>query len=124
MATRSTIAIQENDLTIRAIYCHWDGYPEGVGATLAEYYNSKEQAEALINLGGFSSLHETLAETAEGAYNSESDKPRTFTDSIDWRENFNSGEEYFYIFNEGSGWSYSTGLLVGFTPLKTEEKVA
>ena len=124
MATRSTIAIQEKDLTIRAIYCHWDGYPEGVGATLAEHYNSTEKAEALIKLGGFSALYETLEETAEGAYNSDSDKPRTFTDSIDWRENFNCGEEYFYVFSEGHGWSYSTGVKVGFLPLKTEEKVA
>lgn len=124
MATRSTIGIQKNNLTIRAIYCHWDGYPEGVGATLAEYYNNETVATALINLGGFSSLHETLTETAEGAYNSESDKPRTFTDVQDWLKNFNCGEEYFYLYTEGEGWVYSTGLGTGFTQLKTEEKVA
>lgn len=122
MATRSTIAIQEEDSTIRAIYCHWDGYPEGVGATLAEYYNSKEEAEALINLGGFSALHETLRETAEGAYNSESDKPRTFTDVQDWLKNFNCGEEYFYLYREDIGWKYSQGE--NFFSLKTEQEVA
>lgn len=122
MATRSTIAIQEKDLSIRAIYCHWDGYPEGVGATLAEHYNSTEKAEALIKLGGFSALHETLEETKAGAYNSDSDKPRTFTDVQDWLKNFNSGEEYFYLYREGIGWKYSKGE--SFFSLKTTEKVA
>lgn len=124
MATRSTIAIQENDLTIRAIYCHWDGYPEGVGATLAEYYNSKEQAEALIALGGFSSLMETLEETKAGAYGTESDSARTFTDTTDWVQNFNAGEEYFYLWNPDTNqWTYSDGEKM-FLGIKTEAEVA
>ena len=100
MATRSTIGIKSEDGTVRAIYCHWDGYPEGVGVGLVENYNSKEQAQALIALGSFSSLMETLEETKAGAYATESDISRTFTDVKDWLENFNSGEEYFYLWDE------------------------
>lgn len=122
MATRSTIGVTQEDGTIKAIYCHWDGYPEGVGAGLATYYNSKEQAEALISLGGFSALHETLEETKAGAYGGESDSARTFTDVQDWLKNFNSGEEYFYLYREDTGWKYSEGEL--FFGLKTEEMVA
>ena len=121
MGTRSTIAIQQDD-KVTAIYCHWDGYPDGVGATLANLYNSKEQAGELINLGSFSALHDTLEETAAGAYGSDSDKPRTFTDVQDWLKNFNSGEEYFYLYREGIGWKYSEGE--SFFSLKTAEKVS
>jgi hypothetical protein len=122
MATRSTIGITQEDSTIKAIYCHWDGYPEGVGAGLATYYNSKAQAEELISLGGFSALHETLEETKAGAYGSESDSARTFTGEEDWFKNFNAGEEYFYLYTEGNGWRYSEGG--NWALLKTQEMVA
>jgi hypothetical protein len=122
MATRSTIGIKTEDGTIKAIYCHWDGYPAGVGLGLVENYDSKEQAEALINLGGFSSLMETLEETKAGAYGTESDSARTFTNEKDWFENFNAGEEYFYLYREGLGWMYSQGE--NFFRIKTESEVA
>ena len=126
MATRSTIGIKTEEGTIRAIYCHWDGYPEGVGVGLVENYNSKEQAEQLIALGGFSSLMETLEETRGGVYMDAHYKPqdpaRTFTDEKDWLENFNSGEEYFYLYTEGTGWLYSQGG--NWSGIKTEAEVA
>ena len=60
MATRSTIAVEYPDGTVRAIYCHWDGYLEGVGATLVEHYADFDQADALINMGDISSLDSTV----------------------------------------------------------------
>jgi hypothetical protein len=122
MATRSTIGVTQEDGTIKAVYCHWDGYPTGVGADLVNYYNSKEKAEALVSLGGFSCLRQTLEETEAGVYGDESTPIRTFTDVQDWFNNFNSGEEYFYLYREDTGWKYSEGEL--FFGLKTEEEVA
>ena len=126
MATRSTIGIKTEDGTVRAIYCHWDGYPEGVGVGLVENYNSKEQAEALIALGGFSSLMETLEQTRGGVYMTAwylpSDPARTFTGEADWFENFNAGEEYFYLYTEGKGWLYSQGG--NWSGIKTESELA
>jgi hypothetical protein len=122
MATRSTIGIKSEDGTIKAIYCHWDGYPEGVGAGLVQFYNTAQQATELINLGGFSGLMETLEETKAGAYGTESDSARTFTGEKDWFENFNAGEEYFYLYTEGTGWRYSQGG--NWACLKTEKEVA
>jgi hypothetical protein len=121
MATRSTIAIKQGD-KVTAIYCHWDGYPEGVGATLANYYNSKGDAQALINLGGFSSLQDTLKETAEGAYGNETDRARTFDSVGDWLRDFNSGEEFYYLYTEGEGWSYTDGEDGRFFQLKTQRE--
>lgn len=122
MGTRSTIGIKTEDGTIKAIYCHWDGYPEGVGAGLVAHYNNKKQAEALIALGSFSSLQDTLNETQASAYGTDGDKARTFTDEKDWLENFNSGEEYFYLYTEGEGWKYSEGR--NWIGLTTESQVA
>ncbi len=60
MATRSRIAIVKENGNVESVYCHWDGYPEGVGKTLVEYFNTKEKIEKLIALGSISALHETI----------------------------------------------------------------
>jgi hypothetical protein len=39
MSTRSLISKANEDGTIQAIYCHYDGYPEHVGKLLVVYYN-------------------------------------------------------------------------------------
>lgn len=56
MATRSRIGMEMPNGEIRSIYCHWDGYPEGVGATLKGHYTNPEKVAALIALGDISSL--------------------------------------------------------------------
>ena len=38
MATRSFIGKLNHDGSITVVYCHWDGYPEGVGETLVKHY--------------------------------------------------------------------------------------
>lgn len=57
MATRSAIGILQPDGTIRAIYCHWDGYPlGGVGGRLLSYYKDPQTINKLLDLGDLSSL--------------------------------------------------------------------
>lgn len=60
MATRSLIGRVVDDgegkTHIEAIYCHYDGYPAGVGTTLMEHYTSTEKVEALIKAGSVDSL--------------------------------------------------------------------
>lgn len=63
MATRSTIGIQNPDNSIDVIYCHWDGYYEGVGRILKTHYNSEEKAIELISNGNVSSLADDLDKT-------------------------------------------------------------
>lgn len=70
MSTRSTIAMRLPDNLIHAIYCHNDGYLEGVGATLCRAYTDPAKVRALIELGALSRLGEEL-EPAPG-------KPHTF----------------------------------------------
>lgn len=61
MATRWTVGkLQEDGQTIRSVYGHWDGYPDGVGATLAEHYTDISKIEKLLDRGDISSLRETV----------------------------------------------------------------
>ena len=54
MATRSRIGIELKDGSILSVYHHWDGYPEWLGKTLKEQYNSREKASELIDGGDIS----------------------------------------------------------------------
>lgn len=68
MATRSIIAKVQNDGTVKAAYCHWDGYYNHVGKLLVHNYTNDDTIDQLIDLGGFSSLDETVEETATTQY--------------------------------------------------------
>ena len=61
MSTRSRIGIVRGD-KVESIYCHFDGYPEGVGATLAEHWTTTEEVEALMSLGDLSALGVIIGE--------------------------------------------------------------
>lgn len=61
MSTRSLIAVEQNDGSVKSIYVHFDGYPDHNGRLLLEYYNSRELADALLELGPLSCLAERLA---------------------------------------------------------------
>ena len=63
MGTRSMIAIQNpHNKTVRAVYCHWDGYLEHNGAILAKHYAASPKANNLIALGDLSSLGKEIGE--------------------------------------------------------------
>lgn len=63
MATRSFISrYDEQTKKYTAIYCHWDGYPTGVGATLRDHYTDDGKVRLLVNSNGISSLHENVSE--------------------------------------------------------------
>lgn len=61
MATRSNIGILNEDGTVTAIYCHWDGYPEGVGLTLVNHYQDEDRVRELLSLGSISYLTPIIA---------------------------------------------------------------
>ena len=66
MGTRSYLGILESsdglNKKVRFIYCHYDGYPEGVGRTLVNHYYSPFKVEQLIALGDLSALGEEIGE--------------------------------------------------------------
>ena len=63
MGTRSMIAIQNPyNKTVRAVYCHWDGYLEHNGAILQKHYSNSPKVNNLIALGDISSLRPEIGE--------------------------------------------------------------
>lgn len=116
MATRSAIAVQ-TPKGIRAIYCHWDGYPEHHLPILKDHYGNKRKASALIAPGFISILRTCKTWAAEDArdpqplyYHERGDqdvKPRLFADlegCAQWAAD--CGCEHFYLYLSFSGWRH------------------
>lgn len=56
MATRSALALQLPDGSLRAVYCHWDGYPSHHLPILTGHYPTAKAAAALLKPGDISCL--------------------------------------------------------------------
>lgn len=123
MGTRSNIGIINEDGSVTAIYCHWDGFLSYSGKILLQHYTSTDIVNQLMLLGDLSSLNEKLYPddskphtfqnqqedvcVAYGRERNESDVDcKIFKDIGDF-ERFagNSDAEYQYLFNSGK-WTY------------------
>lgn len=77
MSTRSIIAIEYPFPSgYRAIYCHYDGYPTGVGKVLFGSYN-RDNIEKLLDLGSLSSLGDKLEPYEGEAHSFDNPAPNT-----------------------------------------------
>jgi|688.fasta_scaffold582785_4 hypothetical protein len=117
MATPSRIGIENENGSITSIYCHWDGYTEGVGATLKEHYLSTQKVRMLLNLGDISILGEQVATMDEHTFDNPKEgitlayhrdrgevKREARTDvSIEQFKNRLS-EAYGYVYSKGGNW--------------------
>jgi hypothetical protein len=105
MATRSRIAIENQDGTVNSVYCHFDGYISGVGKTLFEHYD-QEKLEKLLELGDISSLGESTIDTVAYCRDRGEDLHfESFKDVEDLFENgFGSGVEYVYCLTKSGIW--------------------
>ena len=97
MATRSRIAIENQDGKVKSIYCHWDGYLSGVGKTLFNHYD-KEKLEKLIELGDISSLGESTEDTVAYA--------RDRNEELNFKEFYDVEDLFDYGFEIGIGYIY------------------
>jgi hypothetical protein len=117
MATRSTIAKLNPDGTVTSVYCHWSGYPEGVGQTLTDHYTDATKIDQLLALGDLSALGKEIGE--QNDFDNMTDGICLFygrdrgeeifdamvhRDTDDWRsERVGNGCEYGYLWN-GTLW--------------------
>ena len=123
MATRSIIGQVQTNGKIKTIYCHWDGYLEGVGQTLANYYDTDEKVSELVALGDLSTLGPDLGEKhtrddalkARGpittAYGRDLEQDGAEAQEFSSVEEFieygrNVSAEFLYLFEDGEGWNY------------------
>jgi len=108
MGTRSNIGYKDKETgTIHFVYCHWDGYYDGVGSDLLSNYPTYDDAVALVQKGGMSTPGEHYADKGEDY---ESNKPQLTTNPIDVIQ-----EEFGYIHSDGL-WLASDGSQ-SFRPL-------
>lgn len=56
MSTPAIIALRHDDGSLKSIYCHYDGHPLGVGATLAKSWAHEKRVTSLMELGDLSRL--------------------------------------------------------------------
>ncbi|HKM41808.1 MAG TPA: hypothetical protein VJY43_04490, partial [Methanocorpusculum sp.] len=97
MSTRSYILIENIDGTFSGIYCHFDGYPKGVGATLLDSYRTEAKIRKLIALGNLSSLGSSPETSVVHHYDLGDASPEIL-------QNFTSGRyggiQYRYVFTQ------------------------
>ena len=60
MSTRSYIAKKQPDETFKAVYCHFDGYPDGVGRVLVDSFTDENKVDKLLKLGSLSYLRDDI----------------------------------------------------------------
>jgi hypothetical protein len=96
MGTRSLVGVMVGS-KCRAVYVHWDGYLDGVGAELQEY-TTQAEVEELIAEGDRSSL-------TDGYYKDRGEKGVDPTDYDTFAEFLDAangcGAEYYYVFKDG-----------------------
>ena len=109
MATRSRIGLQLADGNILSVYHHWDGYPEWLGVTLNEKFNTREKVAELIDGGDISCCDSdsdwnlNKVENHVQYYNDrgENTEPRLDANFDDY---VRDGEEYAYVFTLDHVW--------------------
>jgi len=106
MATRSRIAIENQDGSVTSIYCHWDGHIETNGVILNQYYRTKDKVNELIALGSLSSLDETIDRTVAYHRDNGEDLIQSKYNRVEalFDMGFSSGVEYIYCFTKDGFW--------------------
>ena len=107
MGTPSMIGVLNEDGSVTATYCHYDGYLKGNGRTLVDVYNTLDKARAVAEVGYLSALSDDLEKDIEEAVH-KNEKPVIY-DSVEVYMNsgYNyAGADYLYLF-DGEDWFYA-----------------
>ena len=148
MATRSRIGLKLEDGTIKHSYCHFDGYPHGVGHTLVKHYSDIEKVKELLSFGDMSFLAPKV--TPDGIHNFDNpeqdvtvfygrDRAEADVDSVTTSIDeylsvkYSSCIDYQYVFSGERWWAYDNNDKFGWELVKrylpdeytlTEEELA
>ena len=106
MGTQASISCVNPDGTITSIFCYNDGYVNGVGKTLVNYYKEYDKINELMKLGDIESLGDEVSECEVDEYYVE---PATvFDDVTDWKDGLEF-QRYDYVFKDGKWHLYKDG---------------
>ena len=109
MATRSRIGLELANDAVLSVYHHWDGYPQWLGVTLRQKFNTREKVAELLDGGDISCIESDTNWKREKVekhvqyYNDrgEDTEPRLDLSLEDYLAN---GEEYAYVFTLDHEW--------------------
>ena len=109
MATRSRIGLELADDAVLSVYHHYDGYPQWLGVTLRQKFNTREKVAELLDGGDISCIESDTNWKRESVeehvlyYNArgEDTEPRLDLSLEDYLAN---GEEYAYVFTLDHEW--------------------
>ena len=112
MPTRARIGLKLEDGSILSAYHHWDGYPEWLGVTLKEHYDTREKIAKLLDGGNMSSCwsdNQFDYEKQEFVkndpkpeyYGGDDERPRLSKNFTQFAFDSKSGEEYLYLYEDG-----------------------
>lgn len=120
MSTRSAIGILNDDGSVTAVYCHWDGYPSYVGKMLINHYKSLTRIKNLLKHGNLSFIAPHLGRKHDfnnaskhhpdwclfyGRDRGESDQQAKTFGTTEAFENHYDWSDYYYLYNNGH-WLY------------------
>jgi hypothetical protein len=91
MSTNSKISVMLPDGSIKAVYCHFDGYVSGVGVELLTYFDTYEKALELVEGGDIESISHGIIKRMNGI----NDEPYIHPNRNDF---MSYCEEYMYLF--------------------------
>lgn len=107
MGTPSMIGVLNEDGSVTATYCHYDGYLDGNGRTLVDVYNTLDKARAVAEVGYLSALSDDLEKDIKEAVH-KNEKPVVY-DSVEVYMNSgynHASADYLYLF-DGEAWFYA-----------------
>jgi hypothetical protein len=106
MGTASMIGIYNDDGSVTATYCHYDGYLSYNGQLLVQSYNTPETAKAVANAGYISGLTADLDHDLRAAVHN--DEPKVYNSVKTFLEcgDKHAGADYLYLF-DGEAWFYT-----------------
>lgn len=109
MSTRSLIGVLHPDNQVEFIYCHFDGYEEGVGKTLCEEFFTPKVVNDLIALGDVLTIHgEIVAYHRDRGEDWEDVKPKMVSLDTYPSQARTYGAEFEYLYRYGK-WEVSRG---------------
>ena len=118
MATRSRIAVELSDGTVKSVYCHNDGRPEGVGQDLLNLeFSSTEEVEEFIDEGD-----RTTVELSYKEWRDEDCPPDSHASVRDFFDG--DIEEYGYLFTQEGEWLVWSHHLGQPMPIRLEETLS
>lgn len=102
---------------VKSIYCHFDGYPEGVGQKLQNFFLDREKVDTLVSLGDISFLEKEIVSKGNHSFD-QPERGVTVAYHRDRGEDYcapridagvdaffeSDFEEYGYVFSEEGEW--------------------